>query len=337
MEDKKALGEPVLVVEDLQVRFELEAETVSAVNGISFTLKKGHTLGFVGETGAGKTTTALSLLRLVPHPGKVESKKIEVCGQEVSTMTTQQLEKYRGNDIAMIFQDPMTSLNPVFTVGQQIADTILLHQEVSSSEAKKKAEEMLELVGIPASREGEYPHQFSGGMKQRVVIAIALACNPEVLIADEPTTALDVTIQAQVLSMMKKLRDERQMSMIMITHDLGIIADVCDEVAVMYAGRIVETGTLVEVFNRTKHPYTEGLFNSLPNILNRSARLKPIPGLMPDPSNLPAGCSFAPRCKYAKDECFSAQPIVHQFSDTHTVACSAYARSGFAIDRPQKK
>ncbi|MFA6706909.1 MAG: ABC transporter ATP-binding protein, partial [Sphaerochaetaceae bacterium] len=178
MEDKKALGEPVLVVEDLQVRFELEAETVSAVNGISFTLKKGHTLGFVGETGAGKTTTALSLLRLVPHPGKVESKKIEVCGQEVSTMTTQQLEKYRGNDIAMIFQDPMTSLNPVFTVGQQIADTILLHQEVSSSEARKKAQEMLELVGIPASRESEYPHQFSGGMKQRVVIAIALACNP---------------------------------------------------------------------------------------------------------------------------------------------------------------
>ncbi len=337
MEKRKSLHDPVLEVEDLSVRFILEDETVHAVNHISFRLRKGHTLGFVGETGAGKTTTALALLRLVSHPGKVESKKLEVCGNEISEMTARQLEKYRGNDIAMIFQDPMTALNPVFTVGQQIADSIMLHQDVTAAEAMKKAEEMLELVGIPASRQGEYPHQFSGGMKQRVVIAIALACNPEVLIADEPTTALDVTIQAQVLNLMKKLRDDRRMSMIMITHNLGIIADVCDEVAVMYAGRIVETGTLVEVFNHTKHPYTEGLFNSLPNILNRSAKLKPIPGLMPDPSNLPVGCAFAPRCKYVDEDCTCGQPKAQWFSDTHTVACVAYERPGFAIDRPEKK
>ncbi|MCK9288309.1 MAG: ABC transporter ATP-binding protein [Sphaerochaetaceae bacterium] len=337
MEERKSLHDPVLEVEDLGVQFILENETINAVNDISFKLRKGHTLGFVGETGAGKTTTALALLRLVPHPGKVESKKIEVCGHEVTAMTSSQLEKYRGNDVAMIFQDPMTSLNPVFTVGQQIADSIMLHQNVTSAEAKARAEQMLELVGISANRAGEYPHQFSGGMKQRVVIAIALACNPEVLIADEPTTALDVTIQAQVLNLMKKLRDDRRMSMIMITHSLGIVADICDEVAVMYAGRIVETGTLVEVFNHTKHPYTEGLFNSLPNILNRSAKLKPIPGLMPDPSNLPVGCSFAPRCKYAGPDCTCAQPKAHWFSDTHMVACAAYQREGFAIDRPEKK
>lgn len=337
MEKLKSLHDPVLEVEDLSVQFITEDETVNAVNHISFKLRKGRTLGFVGETGAGKTTTALALLRLVPDPGKVESKKIQVCGHEVSAMTVRQLEKYRGDDIAMIFQDPMTALNPVFTVGQQIADSIMLHQDVTSAEAMKKAEEMLELVGIPASRQGEYPHQFSGGMKQRVVIAIALACNPEVMIADEPTTALDVTIQAQVLNLMKKLRDDRRMSMIMITHNLGIIADICDEVAVMYAGRIVETGTLVEVFNHTKHPYTEGLFNSLPNILNRTAKLKPIPGLMPDPSNLPVGCAFAPRCKYVGADCICAQPKAHWFSDTHTVACAAYERPGFAIDRPEKK
>ena len=337
MERKKSLHDPVLEVEDLSVQFITEDETVNAVNHNSFKLRKGHTLGFVGETGAGKTTTALALLRLVPNPGKVESKKIEVCGREVSAMTARQLEKYRGDDIAMIFQDPMTALNPVFTVGQQIADSIILHQNVTSVEAMKKAEEMLELVGIPASRQAEYPHQFSGGMKQRVVIAIALACNPEVMIADEPTTALDVTIQAQVLNLMKKLRDDRRMSMIMITHNLGIIADICDEVAVMYAGRIVETGTLVEVFNHTKHPYTEGLFNSLPNILNRTAKLKPIPGLMPDPSDLPVGCAFAPRCKYAGADCTYAQPKAHWFSDTHTVACAAYERVGFTIDRPEKK
>ena len=342
-EDKKKKAEKEMISEDtalclknLSVRFVLEKETVYAVNGISINLKKGHTLGLAGETGAGKTTTALSLLRLVPHPGKVECERLVVGGKDVLQMKQKDLEKFRGADLAMIFQDPMTSLNPVFTVGQQIADTIMLHNPTTKEDAFKKAEEMLELVGIPAARAVEYPHQFSGGMKQRVVIAIALACNPGVLIADEPTTALDVTIQAQVLAMMKKLRDERGMSMIMITHDLGIIADVCDEVAIMYAGRIIEYGTLRDVFNHTKHPYTEGLFNSLPNIMNRSERLKPIPGLMPDPSNLPKGCAFAPRCRYATPACLEKRPEERMVSDTHMVACTAYDNPEFRIERPEK-
>ena len=325
-----------LELKNLRVKFVLERETVEAVNGIDITLKRGHTLGLAGETGAGKTTTALSLLRLVPHPGKVECDSLKVDGKDVLKMTSKELEKFRGSDLAMIFQDPMTSLNPVFTVGQQIADTIMLHNPTTKEDAMKQAEKMLELVGIPAERAVEYPHQFSGGMKQRVVIAIALACNPGVLIADEPTTALDVTIQAQVLALMKKLRDERGMSMIMITHDLGIIADVCDEVAIMYAGRIVEYGALKDVFNHTKHPYTEGLFNSLPNIRNRSERLKPIPGLMPDPSNLPKGCAFAPRCRYATEACRTARPTDRMVSDTHMVACTAYDDPDFRIDRPEK-
>ena len=325
-----------LDVRNLSVKFVLEAETVYAVNDVSFTLEKGHTLGLVGETGAGKTTTALSLLKLVPHPGVVTADAIGVCGKNVAEMSNKELEKFRGTDIAMIFQDPMTSLNPTFTVGEQIAAGYRLHEHCTKAEAMKKAEEMLEMVGIPAARANEYPHQFSGGMKQRVVITIALTCNPALLIADEPTTALDVTIQAQILNMMKKLRNEREMSMIMITHDLGIVADICDEVAVMYAGRIVEKGTLRDVFNHTKHPYTEGLFNSLPNIRNRTAKLQPIPGLMPDPSNLPEGCAFAPRCKYAGPDCTCAIPAETMVSDTHMVACSAYNREGFHIDRPEK-
>ena len=338
---KKAVEEQIpedvaLYLRNLNVKFVLEKETVEAVNGIDITLKKGHTLGLAGETGAGKTTPALSLLRLVPHPGKVECDRLVVDGKNVLSMNAKELQKFRGADLAMIFQDPMTSLNPVFTVGQQIADAVMLHNPTTKEQAFKKAEEMLELVGIPAVRAVEYPHQFSGGMKQRVVIAIALACNPSVLIADEPTTALDVTIQAQVIAMMKKLRDDRGMSMIMITHDLGIIADVCDEVAIMYAGRIIEYGTLRDVFNHTKHPYTEGLFNSLPNIRNRSERLKPIPGLMPDPSNLPKGCAFAPRCRYCTAACLEKRPEDRMVSDTHMVACTAYDNPDFRIDRPEK-
>ena len=333
MEDNRDL---ILQVENLSVNFPLEGENVEAVRGISFTLKRGRTLGLVGETGAGKTTTALSLLRLVPPPGVVHCDKMLVQGKDVPSLKKKELEHYRGKDIAMIFQDPMTSLNPVFPVGEQIANSILLHEPLDRKQAEKKAEKLLEMVGIPAVRATEYPHQFSGGMKQRVVIAIALACNPDLLIADEPTTALDVTIQAQVLNMMKRLRDERNMAMIMITHDLGIVADICDEVAVMYAGQIVETGTLEEVFNHTKHPYTEGLFDSLPNINRRTKKLKPIPGLIPDPANLPKGCAFAPRCRYARESCRSAQPPVKAFSDTHLVRCCAYEDADFAIERPEK-
>jgi peptide/nickel transport system ATP-binding protein len=257
----------VLDLKNLNVKFVTEDATVNAINGLNMELERGKAIGLVGETGAGKTTTALSLLRLVQTPpGVVECDKMMVNGKDVLTMGIKDLEHMRGKDISMIFQDPMTALNPVFTVGEQIAESVFLHENCTKEEANQRAIEMLELVGIPGERAGEFPHQFSGGMKQRVVIAIALACHPQLLIADEPTTALDVTIQAQVLDMMKNLREQYQTSLIMITHDLGIVAEICDEVAVMYAGTIVEKGTLEDVFNHTKHPYTEGLFNSLPNI-----------------------------------------------------------------------
>ena len=291
----------------------------------------------MGETGAGKTTTALSILRLVPSPpGVIKSGSIKVDGKNVYDMDISQLEAMRGNDVSMVFQDPMTSLNPVFTVGKQIADTIRLHEHISKAESEKRAGDMLELVGIPRTRMNEYPHQFSGGMKQRVLIAIALSCNPKLLIADEPTTALDVTIQAQVLKMMSDLKEQMGSSLLMITHDLGIVAEICDEVAIMYAGRIVERGNLEDIFNCAMHPYTEGLFNSLPNPNDRVSRLQPIPGLMPDPSNLPAGCAFAPRCKYATEACTKKQPEGKWVSDTHYVACTGYDTPGFAIDRRRR-
>ena len=334
MEDR---GNPVLKIEHLTVHYELEEETVEAVNDISLTLGKGQTLGLVGETGAGKTTTALAALKLVPDPpGVIKQGHIEVCGKSILELNSSQLEKIRGKEISMIFQDPMTSLNPVFTVGDQIAESIEIHEHLTKAEAYEKAREMLELVGIPRSRAGEYPHQFSGGMRQRVVIAIALTCNPKLLIADEPTTALDVTIQAQVLEMMDELKRKLNTSMIMITHDLGIVAETCDQVAVMYAGRIVEQGTLEDIFNRTRHPYTEALFNSLPNIRDRKARLKPIPGLMPDPTNLPVGCAFAPRCPYATDTCGAGLPQLRTISPTHMVMCRAYESPEFHIRREDR-
>lgn len=328
----------ILNIEDLYVRFETEDGIVYAVNGINLKLGYKKTLGLVGETGAGKTTTALAMLRLVPDPpGVVECKRLEIDGRDVRDISIDDLEQVRGKDISMIFQDPMTALNPVFTVGEQIAESIEIHEHLSKEEAMKKAGDMLELVGIPRQRANEYPHQFSGGMKQRVVIAIALACNPKLLIADEPTTALDVTIQAQVLELMAELKEKYNTSMIMITHDLGIVAEVCDDVAVMYAGRIVEQGSLEEVFGSTKHPYTEGLFNSLPNIKNRQAKLKPIHGLMPDPTDIPKGCPFAPRCNYATEACKQAIPELKNMGGTHFVACSAYDHDPeFKIERSKK-
>jgi len=250
-------------------------------------------------------------------------------------MTPAQLEKMRGNDVAMIFQDPMTALNPVMTVGDQIGESIMLHENISKKEAFEKAKEMLKMVGIADSRAYDYPHQFSGGMKQRVVIAIALACSPKLLIADEPTTALDVTIQAQVLELMKELIVNHDMSMILITHDLGVVAEVCEDVAVMYAGRIVEQGTADDVFNSTMHPYTEGLFDSLPNLKQRGEELVPIKGLMPDPSDLPSGCAFWPRCPYATEECSKGIPALVNVpgSTTHKVACRAYEDKEFKLRR----
>ena len=331
MADQKNM---VLDVENLNVKFVLEEETVEAVNGTSLQIREGETLGLVGETGAGKTTTALSILRLIDSPpGVMECDKLEVCGEDILHMSVVELEHTRGSLVSMIFQDPMTSLNPVFTVGYQIAESLERHEHLNKQEAWEKAEDMLELVGIPRERAIEYPHQFSGGMKQRVIIAIALACSPKLLIADEPTTALDVTIQAQILHLMRELKEKQNTSMIMITHDLGIVAETCDRVAVMYAGRIIEEGNLDEVFNHTKHPYTEGLFNSLPNIKNRKSKLQPIHGLMPDPTNLPKGCAFAPRCNYATDACFQRQPEIRDFGGTHKAACLAYENQGFHIER----
>lgn len=309
-------------IRDLYVEFKTQDGIVKAVNGINLSIEKGKTLGLVGETGAGKTTTGLSMLKLVPNPpGRISQGEIYINGKNILMLSHKEMEKIRGKEVSMIFQDPMTSLNPVLTVGEQISEVISYHEHLDVKTSEKRAEEMLELVGIPGFRAKDYPHQFSGGMKQRVVIAIALACNPSVLIADEPTTALDVTIQAQVLEMMSGLKNKFNTAMLMITHDLGIVAEMCDEVSVIYAGRIVEHGTLKDVFENTKHPYTEGLFNSLPNIENRQEKLKPIRGLMPDPSNLPKGCSFWPRCNYAQDICKLNAPEKTCLSNTHYVEC----------------
>lgn len=312
-------------IKDLAVRYTTVDGVVSAINGIDLKIEKGKTLGLVGETGAGKTTTALSILRLIPSPpGEIISGSIELEGKNIFDYTELEMESIRGKQVSMIFQDPMTSLNPVMTIGDQIAEVIQLHEKIDAKGAMGKTKEMLELVGIPGDRYGEYPHQFSGGMKQRVIIAMALVCNPHLLIADEPTTALDVTIQAQVLDLMQKLRIKYGTSMLMITHDLGIVAEVCDEVSIMYAGRIVEHGTLEDIFNHTSHPYTEGLFGSLPNIEKRTEELNPIPGLMPDPTNLPSGCPFHPRCKYCQEICKTRVPARTELSETHSVSCLAF-------------
>ena len=315
----------MLEINDLHIHYVSSQERVYAVNGIDIKIKSGTTLGLVGETGAGKTTTALSILNMVPQPqGRITDGEIKVGGKSVFNMTPRELLALRGDIAAMIFQDPMTALNPIASVGDQIAEGIRIHRKVSKAEAAKKAKEMLELVGIPGARASEYPYQFSGGMRQRVDIAIALACNPDLLIADEPTTALDVTIQAQVLKLIKQLRDEYNMAMLMITHDLGIVAEVCDEVSIMYAGRIVEHGSLEDIFDNLRHPYTKGLFDSLPNIEDRKAQLMPIKGLMPDPTSLPSGCAFHPRCDYAVPQCSESLPQVKWLSDTHCVQCHLY-------------
>ena len=326
--------QPVLEIENLVIHYETDECTVHAVNGIDLQLEAGSTLGLVGETGAGKTTTALALLGLVPDPpGVIKNGVIRINGKNILELSDREMEQILGREISMIFQDPMTALNPVMTVGEQIAESILKHEKITPKEAFSRAQDMLETVGIDRKRAQEYPHQFSGGMRQRVVIAIALACHPSILIADEPTTALDVTIQAQVLDLMKGLRRDYQTSMILITHDLGVVADICDRVAVMYAGRIVETGSLREVFEETLHPYTEGLFDSLPNIHEKRSRLKPIPGLMPDPAALPEGCAFHPRCPYATECCAEALPALVHAGGTHYAACSAYQDPDFRINR----
>ena len=321
------MSKTLLEVKDLTVWYYREGKPIKAVNGLNFTLNESETLGLVGETGAGKTTTAKAILKLVPEPqGKYEKGEILLDGQDVLKMNKRQLRKMRGHDVAMIFQDPMTSLNPVLTVGDQIAEVVRLHEKLSKAEATTRAQEMLELVGISGSRYTAYPHEFSGGMKQRVVIAIALACNPRLLIADEPTTALDVTIQAQVLELISSLKDKFKTSMLLITHDLGVVAEVCDKVAVIYAGEIVESGTAEDIFDRHMHPYTEGLFNCLPRLDSAEGeRLSPIKGLAPDPMHLPEGCAFSPRCPYATDLCMKKNPAAVEIEPGHFVKCHVRA------------
>jgi len=319
------MREKLLEIKNLSVIYSTEGKIVEAVNHISLDLYKGEAIGLIGETGAGKTTTALSVLNLIPNPpGKIISGEILFEGENILEMDHKNLRKIRGNKISMIFQDPMTALNPVMTVGDQIAEVIRLHDKASRKDAFIKAQQMLETVGIPGNRMQDYPHQFSGGMKQRVVIAISLACNPALLIADEPTTALDVTIQEQVLELMETLQKDYNTSLLLITHDLGVVAEVCKRVAIMYAGEIVEQGTLEDVYNHTAHPYTVGLFNSIPNFNEDVKRLKPIVGQMPDPAALPKGCHFAARCPDVMAICLEKSPPMIKLSEEHTVKCYKY-------------
>lgn len=314
-----------LSVKDLTVQYVTKEETVYAVNGISFNMEKGSTLGLVGETGAGKTTIARAILGILPTPpAEVRGGEILLEGKDILKMTEKEMREVRGNKISMIFQDPMTALNPVMTVGQQIEEVIEIHEKIGKAEARTRAEEMLEMVGIPAERYIEYPHQFSGGMKQRVVIAMALACNPDLLLADEPTTALDVTIQAQVLELMKDLHEKKNTSTILITHDLGVVAEMCDHVAVIYAGQIQEIGTLENIFDHPSHPYTVGLFGAVPTIDGNEEVLHPIHGLTPNPANLPSGCKFHPRCEFCTEECKTNEPELIEIAPGHYCRCSKW-------------
>ena len=311
-----------LKVENLEVIYTSGNKIIQAVNKVSFEMQKGETLALVGETGAGKTTIAKSILRILPNPpAKMIGGRIWLDGLELTGLSEDEILDIRGGKIAMIFQDPMTALNPLMTVGQQIVEGLLLHNDYTREEAEKKAKEMLEMVGIPSVRSVEYPFEFSGGMKQRVVIAMALACNPTFLLADEPTTALDVTIQAQVLDLIKNLRAKYNTSMILITHDLGVVAETSDNVAVVYAGEIIEYANKRELFKNPLHPYTHGLFASLPSMTQGQRRLKPIAGSPPDPTNLPKGCSFAPRCPKATEVCRNDMIPLNEVKPGHLCRC----------------
>ncbi|WP_318247705.1 ABC transporter ATP-binding protein [Solibacillus merdavium] len=302
--------ESILVVNNLQTSFGTEAGEVRAVDGVSFTVPKGKTIGIVGESGSGKSITSLSILRLLASNGKTKGGEVLFKGKDLLKLSEKAMREIRGNQISMIFQEPMTSLNPVYTVGQQISETIKIHKKLGNKEAMSQSVEMLKLVGIPSpeKRVKQYPHELSGGMRQRVMIAMALACDPEILIADEPTTALDVTIQAQILELIKDLQNRLGMSVIMITHDLGVVAETCDYVAVMYAGQVVEYSDVRTLFKNPKHPYTLGLLNSLPRHDVDQEKLIPIKGMVPSPHEMPVGCRFAPRCPVATELCHKKQP-----------------------------
>ncbi len=319
------MSNELLRVTDLRTYFAAGPDPAKAVDGVTFSLNEGETLGIVGESGSGKSVTAMSIMRLIPNPpGKIVSGEIIFSGKNLLQLSEAAMRRIRGNEISMIFQDPMTALNPSFTIGNQIAEVIELHQKMTSKEAGKVAVEMLKMVGIPEAEERakQYPHQFSGGMRQRAMIAMALSCKPKLLIADEPTTALDVTVQAQILNLMKKLQKELNTSIIMITHDLGVVAETCDYVAVMYAGRCVEYSDTVTLFDNPLHPYTWGLLASQPNLDSKEKqKLKTIKGNPPDLRNLPLGCNFAERCPHAQHICFEKEPQLSEIENNHLTAC----------------
>lgn len=313
--------ENILEIKNLHVHYVTEDDVIKAVNGVNLEIRKGESLGLVGETGAGKTTTALSIMQLVPYPpGIIVDGEINLKGKNLNYNTEKENRQLRGNGISMIFQDSMTALNPIMTVGDQLAEVVMTHKNVNKTEAKKQVTELLQIVGVKSDRYNDYPHQFSGGMKQRVMICMALLCNPELLIADEPTTALDVTIQAQVLDLINNLRKKYNMSMLLITHDLGVVAETCDRVAIMYSGQVVEFGTVEEVYTNPRHPYTKGLFESIPKLEEDNEVLIPIEGSIANPAALPNGCYFHPRCKYKKEICERVSPEVQgmgQFCKCH--------------------
>ena len=324
----------LLKVTDLRVQYTSNKSIIEAVNGVSFGLNPGRSLALVGETGAGKTTIAKSILRILPDPpAKVRGGEIRLEGEDLLSISEAAMRRVRGDRISMVFQDPMTALNPVKRVGDQIAEVIKAHNAISKQEARRRAEEMLEMVGITRERYGEYPHQFSGGMKQRVIIAIALACSPDLLLADEPTTALDVTIQAQVLEMMNDLRKKQNTSMIMITHDLGVVAEICQKVIVMYAGKVVEEGDVEVIFQNPKHPYTSGLLKSIPDIRAKKERLYSIPGNVPKPGSITEGCRFAARCEFVHERCLGESPPLYATEDDgHYVRCFLHDKGGSKDD-----
>ena len=326
----------LLEIKDLHVEYHTDDARVFAVNGIDLDVNEGETLGLVGETGAGKTTTALSVLKLLPErTGRITGGRVFLEGKDITDYTDADMRAIRGEIVSMIFQDPMTSLNPVLTVGFQSAEVLKLHKKAESgADIQKRVDEILKLVDIPPERKHDYPHQFSGGMKQRIVIAIALACEPKLLLADEPTTALDVTIQAQVLSMMNELKEKLGTAMILITHDLGVVAETCDRVAIMYAGKVIETGTVEQIFDpaAAHHPYTVGLFGAIPDLTKKTRRLSPIDGLMPDPTDLPKGCKFHTRCPQCMERCRTEEPGVTERSG-HRICCHLFENAGKEAQR----
>lgn len=320
----------LLEIKDLHVMYKTDEDDIYALNGVSLCIEEGETLGLVGETGAGKTTIALSIMKLLPdRVGFVTNGEILFGGKNLFKASDADMRAMRGNDMSMIFSDPMSALNPIHTVGNQIKEVLVYHNpDMKQEDIDKKVDEMMEMVGIPAERKTEYPHQFSGGMKQRIVIAIALACTPKLLLADEPTTALDVTIQAQVLKMINELKEKINTAMLLITHDLGVVAQVCNRVAIIYAGEIIESGRVEDIFdNENRHPYTNGLFGSIPDLVNKTPRLKPIDGLMPDPSQILEGCGFEERCPMRMDICKKKKPGFHQ-QGSHFIKCHQFGADG---------